>query len=83
MTKQYAMTFDVVKESKEKTFEKFESLFLAYANVYGFGDIVKGTVEVPAICEWDTDEDKKPMTQIPRGILRFSTPVVTITRRLR
>ena len=83
MTKQYAMTFDVVKGSRKKSFEKFESLFLAYANVYGFGDIVKGTVEVPVIGEWDTDEDKKPMRKIPRGILRFSTPTIITTRRLR
>ena len=59
MTKQYVVTFDVVKGSRKKSFEKFESLFLAYANVYGFGDIMKGTVDVPVIGEWNTDEGKK------------------------
>ena len=82
MTKQFTMTFDVVKGNRKKSYEKFESLFLAYANVYGFGDVVKGA-HVPVIGERDTDEDKKPMTQIPRGILRFCTPAVMTTRRLR
>ena len=60
MTKQFTMTFDVVKGNRKKSYEKFESLFLAYANVYGFGDVVKGA-HVPVIGEWDTDEDKKKL----------------------
>ena len=66
MTKHYTMTFDVVKGNRKKSYEKFESLFLAYANVYGFGDIVKGT-PVPVIGEWDTEEEKKTYDANTKG----------------
>ena len=51
--------FDVIENSKMKTYERFKQVFVAHANARGYGEIVGGDTPVPEKANATTDPLKE------------------------